>query len=202
LSTTRRVFDSEPYLDILGSYVFEFSSSHGHVTALAIKKVPLSHSQISLAINYKNPLNHPSVAFRRLKILSIGGYRHRRFFEDYQLWLVARSAGLKFANLPVPLVFMRRDAALSRRSGFSYAYCELLFFLYLVRRRLVSFVWTPVFVARIISRLLPSSLQRFQDILPWRTRLCSKDQPELISWISSEQCAVSVSDLSVHTPLV
>ena len=176
--------ESDPSLDILGSWVAEFSPYSSILSSKCVKRVPLSPADISRCMEFRNPLNHPSVAFRKSSILAIGSYENVPFFEDYYLWLKARKAGLRIANLPLVLVHMRRSSALGRRSGFSYLISELYFFRQATGAGLVApyFVF-PAFL-RILSRLLPSRLQSFQDILPWRRRSTVCMHPDLVHKIA------------------
>lgn len=162
-------FASDPTLDIVGSSIIEFDPGKQSRVKCRLKTSPLVDRKIKSALNYKNSMNHPSVAFRKSSILSIGSYEHVHYFEDYFLWLKARKARLKFANLNSPLVLMRRPPLSSRRSGIGYALCEISFCKKAIFRGLLNPVYIPLFVLRILSRLLPASLQSFQDQLPWRS---------------------------------
>jgi len=53
---------------------------------------------------FLNPIFHPSVIFRKSKILALGGYKPYRRKQDYELWLRCVSHGLVFANIMQPLV--------------------------------------------------------------------------------------------------
>lgn len=157
-----------PSLHVLGSFIAEFTPVSPLIARTRLKRVPLSDPQIKRAMNYRNPFNHPSIAFRRAAILSIGSYEHMPFFEDYFLWLKAREAGLYMQNLPTPLVYMRRSSILSRRAGYLYMQAEYNFLLNAFRLGLFSHSFLVFALIRIASRLLPSKLQFFQDYLPWR----------------------------------
>lgn len=159
---------SHPELDILGSAVCEFSSLDCLNATQRIKRVPLSDVQIKYRMDQINPMNHPAVAFRKSSVLSIGCYEDVPYFEDYYLWLKARKAGLKFANIGYPLVSMRRSGSLSRRHGLSYALFEFCFARKVLHSRLAGFRFVCFSFFRIASRLLPAKMQIFQDLLPWR----------------------------------
>ena len=55
------------------------------------------------------PMNHPTVMFRKDKILSVGGYNSdagpRQ--DDYDLWFRCAAKGLRFANIPESLLYYR-----------------------------------------------------------------------------------------------
>jgi hypothetical protein len=52
----------------------------------------------------ESPLAHPSVAMRKAPLESLGGWRAFDGPEDYDLWLCAFAAGLRFAKLPEMLL--------------------------------------------------------------------------------------------------
>lgn len=113
-------------VDICGSWVSEFETSCDIITAF--RKPPEIHAEIVATSNFRNPLNHPSVMYRKEAVLSVGGYDHVLFFEDYHLWLKLIDRGYKFYNIQEPLVSMRAGISqLSRRGGLNYARFEFAF---------------------------------------------------------------------------
>lgn len=190
LNLDNRLFDiasrfaSNPDLDIVGSAILEFLPSDQIFVNCRFKRVPLADNEIKFALSYKNPINHPSVAFRKSSILSIGSYEHIPFFEDYFLWLKARKARLKFANISSPLVMMRRPPLSSRRSGLGYALHEFSFYKKAISLRLLSPLFIFIFMLRILSRFLPAPFQLFQDFLPWRSRQTHCLNPKFLSCLS------------------
>jgi glycosyltransferase involved in cell wall biosynthesis len=193
----KRAFEADPALDIVGSSIYEFHEMNHRLIALSIKGVPEKHSAIVKKMDYANPFNHPSIAFKRSSILAIGGYSHMPSFEDYYLWLSARKAGLRFGNICRPLVYMRSSGLLARRSGFGYARSEAQFYSCCLVNHLVNPLFVPVFVVRCLSRLLPACLQYFQASLPWRDRAAIGDCPQLWYWLAAEkstQCLPAVGE--------
>ncbi|EIZ1548237.1 glycosyltransferase [Vibrio parahaemolyticus] len=113
-------------IDICGSWVSEFESSCEIITAY--RKPPEHHSEIVTISKLRNPLNHPSVMYRKDAILDVGGYDDVLFFEDYHLWLKLIDRGYRFYNIQEPLIAMRAGIGqLSRRGGFNYALSEIAF---------------------------------------------------------------------------
>jgi len=55
----------------------------------------------------ESPLVHPTVAMRRETLVGLGGWREVYGPEDYDLWLRAFDAGLRFAKLPETLLRWR-----------------------------------------------------------------------------------------------
>jgi glycosyltransferase involved in cell wall biosynthesis len=67
----------------------------------------LTHDAIARDIFVESPLVHPSVMLPRSQLLRLGGYRDGPFPEDYDLWLRAHAAGLRFAKRPEVLLEWR-----------------------------------------------------------------------------------------------
>jgi glycosyltransferase involved in cell wall biosynthesis len=64
----------------------------------------------------ESPLVHPSVMMRTAALLGLGGYRDYDGPEDYDLWLRAAAAGLRFSKLPEVLLQWRdSESRLTRR---------------------------------------------------------------------------------------
>ena len=108
-------FETVQQVDVMGSYAQEMDSAG---TPGRIRSMPLSHDEI-LATLWACPLIHPTVAYRRSRILAIGGYRtDLRRSEDYDLWFRCAKAGMRFANLPEALILHRFDETSHLRHAF------------------------------------------------------------------------------------
>ena len=123
----------------------------------SFRRVPLKSQEIRRMMSWWNPINHPTVALHRERVLTAGSYRGILSFEDWDLWLRLRYQGAKMANLPDVLVTAEVDHAhLARRHGFSYAKREIEFFLRCSREELIP-AWSVflLMLARLPWRLLP-----------------------------------------------
>lgn len=169
---------SHPHVVALGCVIDEFLSfpegprDSQHDTSIdhlqvqlpivSSRWVPESSEEISRLASTRNPLNHPSVVFRRPEVLAVGNYRSRPGFEDYDLWLriLAAYGARALANLPQSLVLARvGEAHLQRRHGVAYALSEYQFFWACGREGLLP--WRAVvrdLLIRIPLRLLPTKL--------------------------------------------
>ena len=100
--------NQNPDITVLGSHM-NLIDTHGQ--KLEALSYPLSHQEIVYAMLYSNPLAHPSIIFKRLEILKIGGYRFLKELEngseDYDLWLRLAARNYKFANLSDRLIKYR-----------------------------------------------------------------------------------------------
>lgn len=94
-----------PCVDICGGNAV-FIDSNG--VEYSERCVPTEHQEIKRII-WSCPMIHPSVMFRKSRILSIGSYSstapHRQ--DDYDLWIRAIDSGLQFHNLSEYLIQYR-----------------------------------------------------------------------------------------------
>ncbi|WP_454442558.1 glycosyltransferase [Vibrio bathopelagicus] len=124
-------------VDVCGSWISEFEYCYKSV--LSHRILPECHVDIVKLSKLKNPLNHPSVMYRKSSVLSVGGYDDVLFFEDYHLWLKMIFNGCLFYNVQESLVLMRAGIGqLSRRGGFNYARLEIEFLRRCSRDKLMS----------------------------------------------------------------
>ena len=77
---------------------------------------------------YRNPLNHPTVMFRKSEIIRVGSYKNLKYFEDFELWIRCIKNAQIIINYKKPLVAMKRKSYMEKRKGYLYAFYEILFF--------------------------------------------------------------------------
>lgn len=147
--------------DLLGSSVNEFDDNPDFVKSSRI--VPLTHDDIVLYAQKKNPFNHPSVIYRKSAVSDAGGYKKFLSFEDYYLWVRMIQNGSRCANISMPLVNMRAGSNMSaRRGGINYAINEIK-----LQRKFLDLGFISLFqlvknlLIRIPVRLMPNSLRSF-----------------------------------------
>lgn len=111
---------NHPEIAVCGSWIDEFEGSTDNV--LSVKKVPQNTEEIAQYIKSRNPLNHPSVMFRKSAVEAVGGYKHFPLFEDWYLWARMFANGAKFANIQESLLYFRTSKDMyKRRGGLKYA---------------------------------------------------------------------------------
>lgn len=153
-----------PCIDILSSPVIEFNGdSPDKSYSLSCRDSLKGPFSVDKALNFRNPLNHPSVVIKRSAFHVHGlNYEPMNLFEDYYVWLRARKIGLCFAINTQPVVHMRVDTTLSRRYGINYALSESIFAYRIFSQFLVSPIYLPVWLLRIFLRFIGAhSFQRF-----------------------------------------
>ncbi len=95
-----------PKLDIIGSYIEEFSSDTGE--KIAIRKVPLSSAAVLKYAKMRMPFNNQTILFRRSEALSCGGYCDELLrCEDYDFVVRMLMNGAVGGNIPKVLVRYR-----------------------------------------------------------------------------------------------
>lgn len=94
---------AHPEIDVLGSQLAVIDGD-GHPRGY--RHYPLDHDAIARGMTRYNALAHPSVLFRKERVLAAGGYR-RFFNEDYELWSRLLVQQARFANHPEALVRYR-----------------------------------------------------------------------------------------------
>ncbi|WP_350608184.1 glycosyltransferase [Pseudoalteromonas sp. MER144-MNA-CIBAN-0113] len=150
-------FESQK-IDVCGSWISEFDNDSSSI--LSIRQVPESHADIIKFARTKNPMNHPSVMFKKTTIVESGGYQNVLYFEDYYLWLSLIKNGAIFYNIPTPLVHMRAGFnQLSRRSGYLYFKREFNFYKNCYKKKLLPLKDVlKNMVLRMPLRLLPKAI--------------------------------------------
>jgi hypothetical protein len=159
--------DSHRLVSAVGSQVEEFDHETGAV--IGERRVPCEQAEIAIFARIRNPMNHPSVMFRRADVIAVGGYPAVPHAEDYALWLRLLAAGHHLANLPHVLVRMRSGVAqMGRRRGFSYIVAELQLLAEMRRLGFASLASSLRFLLlRLPLRLLPARV--LQRVYRWRT---------------------------------
>lgn len=152
--------EQDEELMLLGGCIAEYDESLS--TFLGNRVVPNDFDAIRKQVVIKNPFNHMTVVFRKQAVLSVGGYKHHAFMEDYNLWLRVIAAGYKVENLDVILVKARTgNAMLLRRKGIEYIKSEIELFKLKRKLKLQSFAMCSTILAlRTIPRILPPFLLR------------------------------------------
>jgi len=111
---------SHPEVTVLGT-AYELIDDDGVSQKTVL--LPLDDRAIRRALLCGNPLCHPSVMFRRVDVLAVGGYIGGIYAEDYDLWArMAIDSRGQFANLSeVCLGYRSSGEGLARGARKAYA---------------------------------------------------------------------------------
>lgn len=127
-----------PHISIFGTQVGESALDRPEsFVRFRLKTVPIAHQDIMSYMCFRNPLNHPSVFYRKSAILAVGGYPIL-YPEDYFLWIKLAKQGCQFANLPETLVIMRANDNFYKRRGITILKGELAVYLMLYRNNFIG----------------------------------------------------------------
>jgi len=149
-----------PEVSVVGSWVDEFSENPSCITST--RKVPEEHNDILGYSRKRNPMNHPSVMFRKQAVLNAGNYLHCPLFEDYYLWIRMFANGARFHNLQQSLLLFRMSPqTFIRRGGSHYMRHEANFQWKMFRLGHTGFFRMMTNIAiRMSVRLLPNHLRK------------------------------------------
>lgn len=144
-------------ISIVGGYIKEIDENK----VTRIKKVPLQYQNIKSYLKYRNPFNHPTVAFRVDHVLSVGGYPNLYLKEDYGLWVKMISKGYQGINIPEILVETSfNKASYQRRSGINYLKSDIsLAIMQYNLKNINKLEFFFILVLRTITILSPSFLK-------------------------------------------
>lgn len=148
-------------IDVLSSWIQEFTMVNGKRKVTKIKKLPCSHEELFVYGKTRCPINHPVCVYRKSKVEQVGGYGV--FPEDYYLWSKLMMAGCKFYNMQECLLNFRVNPdVFKRRGGWKYLKAEYKCQRFMWRIGYLSF---PVFlkncIIRFSVRMMPNGIRGF-----------------------------------------
>ena len=151
--------ESRPEVAVSGSWIDEFIGSTDNVVSR--RATAESPAEIREFAKSRNPLNHPSVIFRKRAVEAVGSYQHFPLFEDWYLWVRLLNKGYKLANIPEALLWFRTSADVyKRRGGWRYA-MDSARFQFTLRR--MGFISLPTAVKNSLMRgvvyVMPNSIR-------------------------------------------
>lgn len=149
---------ANPDVDLIGSNVEEFKNEPGDLKRY--RKMPEKDKQLLSYSRFRNPVNHPTVMFRKSKVLEAGNYNGEiLLFEDFSLFIRMLQNGCSFYNMQECLLYFRTGMGIEvikRRSGLFYVKNEWKFAkLALKIKRLTFFEWLFYITTKLPLRLLP-----------------------------------------------
>lgn len=118
---------SHSEISILGTQI-QYIDKHSKEIQKGRTKVPLKHNDIVNFLKMRCPFWHPTVMFEKERIIEIGGYRYGMYGEDYDLWIRAYIAGLKFENLNEVYLKYRTHGNQMSSNNSKYSIVALLFY--------------------------------------------------------------------------
>lgn len=160
-----RFLQSHPEIDIVGTYATQIDECGTIMNKLI--KVPIEHEDI-IRLIWTCPMNHPTVMFRKDKILSVNGYNSAAGprQDDYDLWFRCVEKGLRFANIPEPLLYYRFFADSVKKNSVKIGWCRMKVGLRGCRKLHLSLIAYIGVCIPFIRSLLPYPLNMyFQNLM-------------------------------------
>lgn len=112
------IFQKNPKLDIVGSWIDEFVEKDEEITVRSIRKVPETSEEIYQKLKSICAFNHVTVMYKKSKIIEAGSYLQEFALEDYYLWIRMALKRMKMFNYQKSLVLVRMNVeAIKRRGG-------------------------------------------------------------------------------------
>lgn len=152
-------------LAVVGTQICEFVKEPGEYIPSRI--VPVYQKEILKFARRRSPFNHPTVMYKKSKVLSCGGYGMAKRKEDLELFLTMLYLGCEAENTKEALLFYRADAKnLKRRKKWQNCQ-EYIRIIYKFYRLGLSSFWDFIYVlcGQIAMYLLP---QRITQKLNWK----------------------------------
>lgn len=114
-----QMFENDPELAIVGTYILEFLNENHEMTS--IRKVPVTHEDICKFSKRRSPFNNSTIMFKKSAIIAVGNYSDLRRCEDFELFARLIHAGYKTANIPECLLEYRiSDDTYNKRNNYDY----------------------------------------------------------------------------------
>ena len=107
------MFERNPDLSIVGSYVDEFYSTPDKV--VSVRTVPITYDAIYEFGKRRSAFNHPVVMYKKSAVLGVGSYGDLRRNQDVDLFGRMLFSGCKAANIGESLLWFRSNDALAKR---------------------------------------------------------------------------------------
>ncbi|MFX3661702.1 MAG: glycosyltransferase [Ectobacillus sp.] len=108
-----KAFEEDNNLTIVGTMVDEFYNNPNKIVSSRI--VPITHNEIYQFAKRRSPFNHPTVMYKKSKVLECGGYSNLRRNQDVDLFGRMLFMGFKAANIDESLLLFRSNNDLSKR---------------------------------------------------------------------------------------
>lgn len=153
-----KILSEDLDLVILGGQITEFVDDISLPSGM--RKVPLVNSELHAYAKRQSPFNNMTIAYRKSKIIEVGGYQHHLWMEDYNLFLRIIAKGYKIQNLEDILVYARIDNGMhARRKGLEYIKSEKQLLNLKKDLKLQNPLYANIlFLIRSMFRLMPSAL--------------------------------------------
>lgn len=161
------LFEADPELDIVGCPVKEFVGTTDCIVGK--RDVPLDNESIHQYNRRRDPFNHPTVMYRKSKVIKYGPYGNYRKNQDTDLWIKLLSNGCKGANCSEYLLMFRFDEGTYkkrkswintkllieiRKKAWKIGYCSFADYMFVACAQLGIYVLPEGFQKYVYTKLL------------------------------------------------
>ena len=108
-----KAFEEDEELVLIGSSVDEFYANPSEIVSRRV--VPTTHDDIYEFAKRRSAFNHPTVVYKKSKVLELGGYGDLRRNQDVDLFGRMLFSGCKAKNIEESLLYFRSNEALAKR---------------------------------------------------------------------------------------
>lgn len=155
-----KLFEECPELVICGCNINEFCGTPDNVKTSRV--VPQSYEEIRKFMRRRQPFNHPTVIYKKSKVLGCGGYKTLTRKEDFDLFSRMLSDGCLAKNIGEPLYLYRanEDNYARRKSWQNFRSAIYVYGLHLKRKGCSLIDYLIVCNAELLFILLPRRLMK------------------------------------------
>lgn len=158
------IFKNDATIDIVGSAIDQFKEIDGKINIIGVRKVPETNEKIRKRLKFLNAFNHPTVMFKKSKVLLAGNYSEEfNKLEDYYLWVRMALNNCKFYNIQESLLYFRiTEDTSKRRSGIKMLLGDLKLHSYFLKNNFINeieFIRNIIFWS--IYRIAPIRFVKF-----------------------------------------
>ena len=156
-----KAFTDDSELDIIGCPVKEFVGTPDNIVGQ--RSVPLDNEAIHKYVRRRDPFNHPTVMYRKSKVMKYGPYGDYRKNQDTDLWIKLLSNGCKARNLNEYLLMFRFDEGTYKKRKSWTNTRSLIDIRWNAYKNNKCSIWDFIVVAgaQLAIYVMPSVLQRF-----------------------------------------
>ena len=153
-----KYLEDNPEIDVVGSYMDEFIDNTENV--VAIKTAPLKNFKNYMKL--RDPVNHPTVVFKKSKVIEAGNYIEILYNEDSYLWGRMLEKNCQFANIDESLIYFRvNDETYKRRGGVQYVKAEIQLQKEFLKLGIINkFEFIRNITLKNIVRIIPNELRK------------------------------------------
>jgi glycosyltransferase involved in cell wall biosynthesis len=153
-------FTQNPKLDICGCNINEFYSEPENVKT--VRAVPESYEEIRKFMRKRQPFNHPTIMYRKSKVIGVGGYRRLKRKEDFDLFSRMLSNGCYAENINESLYLYRanEDNYARRKSWQNFKSAVYVYWLHLKRKGCSWLDFIVMCIGELVFLIVPRKIMR------------------------------------------